>query len=124
LQDALGGNSNTYMIACVSPAESNYEESLNTLKYASKAMNIKNTPVINRNKNDMLKQENSELKAENRRLKQMLEEKGVRIDVEDQKPDLFAMESKLIREENRMLTRRYNECLVELQNTKHKLNDL
>lgn len=97
---------------------------MNTLKYASKAMNIKNTPVINRNKNDMLKQENSELKAENRRLKQMLEEKGVRIDVEDQKPDLFAMESKLIREENRMLTRRYNECLVELQNTKHKLNDL
>ena len=48
LQDCLGGNSNTYMIACVSPAEFNYEESLNTLKYASKAMNIKNKPVINR----------------------------------------------------------------------------
>lgn len=48
LQDSLGGNSNTYMIACISPAESNYEESLNTLKYASKAMNIKNKPVINR----------------------------------------------------------------------------
>ena len=42
LQDSLGGNSNTYMIACISPAESNYEESLNTMKYASKAMNIKN----------------------------------------------------------------------------------
>jgi len=48
LQDCLGGNSNTYMIACVSPAESNFEESLNTLKYASKAMNIKNKPVVNR----------------------------------------------------------------------------
>jgi hypothetical protein len=48
LQDSLGGNSNTYMIACVSPAESNYEESLNTLKYAARAMNIKNTPVVNR----------------------------------------------------------------------------
>jgi hypothetical protein len=36
------------MIACVSPAESNYEESLNTLKYAARAMNIKNTPVVNR----------------------------------------------------------------------------
>lgn len=36
------------MIACISPAESNYEESLNTIKYASKAMNIKNKPVINR----------------------------------------------------------------------------
>ena len=48
LQGSLGGNSNTYMIACISPAESNYEESLNTLKYASKAMNIKNKPVVNR----------------------------------------------------------------------------
>lgn len=48
LQDCLGGNSNTYMIACISPAESNVEESLNTLKYASKAMNIKNTPIVNR----------------------------------------------------------------------------
>ena len=47
LQDCLGGNSNTYMIACISPAESNFEESLNTLKYASKAMNIKNSPVKN-----------------------------------------------------------------------------
>lgn len=44
----MGGNSNTYMIACVSPSESNYEESLNTIKYASKAMNIKNKPVVNR----------------------------------------------------------------------------
>ena len=34
LQDSLGGNSNTIMIACVSPASSNYEESLNKLKYA------------------------------------------------------------------------------------------
>ena len=48
LQDSLGGNSNTYMIACISPAESNYEESLNTLKYASKSMNIKNKPIVNR----------------------------------------------------------------------------
>ena len=42
------------MIACVSPAESNYEESLNTLKYASRARNIKNKPVINRDPNSIL----------------------------------------------------------------------
>lgn len=48
LQDSLGGNSNTLMIACVSPAESNFEESLNTLKYASRARRIKNKPVVNR----------------------------------------------------------------------------
>jgi hypothetical protein len=48
LQDSLGGNSRTIMIACISPAESNFDESLNTLKYASRARNIKNKPVINR----------------------------------------------------------------------------
>ena len=36
------------MIACASPAESNYEESLNTIKPHQKAMNIKIKPVINR----------------------------------------------------------------------------
>jgi hypothetical protein len=51
LQDSLGGNSRTSMIACVSPADINFEESLNTLKYASRARNIKNTPVINRDPN-------------------------------------------------------------------------
>ena len=48
LQDSLGGNSNTVMIACVSPAGSNYDESLNTLKYADRARKIQNQPVINR----------------------------------------------------------------------------
>jgi hypothetical protein len=36
------------MIACCSPAEFNFEETLNTLKYASRARNIKNKPVVNR----------------------------------------------------------------------------
>lgn len=42
------------MIACVSPADSNYEETLNTLKYASRARNIKNKPTINRDANSAL----------------------------------------------------------------------
>lgn len=54
LQDSLGGNSRTTMIACVSPAESNYEESLSTIRYASRARNIKNKPVVNRDPNSML----------------------------------------------------------------------
>ncbi|CAD8139634.1 unnamed protein product [Paramecium pentaurelia] len=48
LQDSLGGNSNTCMIACISPASSNYEETINTLKYASRAREIKNKPTQNR----------------------------------------------------------------------------
>ncbi|GKU98915.1 hypothetical protein SLEP1_g11850 [Rubroshorea leprosula] len=48
LQDSLGGNSKTVMIACISPADINAEESLNTLKYANRARNIQNKPVVNR----------------------------------------------------------------------------
>jgi len=47
LQDSLGGNSRTIMIACVSPADSNVEESLNTLRYAQRARSIKNSAVRN-----------------------------------------------------------------------------
>lgn len=48
ISDSLGGNSNTVMVACVSPADSNMEETHNTLKYADRARKIKNKPVINR----------------------------------------------------------------------------
>ncbi|OWF43762.1 chromosome-associated kinesin KIF4A-like [Mizuhopecten yessoensis] len=48
LQDSLGGNSHTVMIACVSPADSNMEETLNTLRYADRARKIKNKPIVNR----------------------------------------------------------------------------
>ncbi|PKA63557.1 Kinesin-like protein FLA10 [Apostasia shenzhenica] len=49
LQDSLGGNSRTVMIACISPADINAEETLNTLKYANRARNIQNKPIVNRN---------------------------------------------------------------------------
>ncbi|XP_071925031.1 kinesin-like protein KIN-4C isoform X1 [Coffea arabica] len=48
LQDSLGGNSKTVMIACISPADTNAEETLNTLKYANRARNIQNKAIINR----------------------------------------------------------------------------
>jgi kinesin family protein 4/21/27 len=47
LQDALGGNSRTLFIACVSPADDNCEETLGTLRYAHQARNIKNAAVLN-----------------------------------------------------------------------------
>ncbi|XP_073276005.1 kinesin-like protein KIN-4A [Primulina huaijiensis] len=57
LQDSLGGNSRTVMIACISPADINAEETLNTLKYANRARNIQNKPVINRDplSNEMMR---------------------------------------------------------------------
>jgi hypothetical protein len=47
LKDALGGNGMTVMIACASPADSNFEETLNTLRFASRALNIVNSARIN-----------------------------------------------------------------------------
>lgn len=47
LQDSLGGNSVTLMVACVSPADYNIEETLSTLRYADRAKKIKNKPVKN-----------------------------------------------------------------------------
>ena len=47
LQDSLGGNSRTIMIACVSPADYNIDESINTLRYATTARSIQNTATQN-----------------------------------------------------------------------------
>jgi len=46
LMDSLGGNSKALMIACVSPSGVYFEETLNTLNYAARTMNIKNTPIL------------------------------------------------------------------------------
>ena len=47
LQDSLGGNSRTLMLCCVSPADVNFTESMNALRYANRARNIKNKPIVN-----------------------------------------------------------------------------
>ena len=46
LQDSLGGNTKTVMIAAASPADYNYEETLSTLRYAARAKAIKNKPKV------------------------------------------------------------------------------
>jgi hypothetical protein len=52
LQDSLGGNAKTIMIAAIGPADYNYDETLGTLRYASRAKSIKNAPKINQNPKD------------------------------------------------------------------------
>ncbi|XP_074210442.1 kinesin-like protein KIF7 isoform X2 [Camelus bactrianus] len=47
LKDSLGGNAKTVMIACVSPSSSDFDETLNTLNYASRAQNIRNRATVN-----------------------------------------------------------------------------
>uniref|UniRef100_A0A915AVU3 Kinesin motor domain-containing protein n=2 Tax=Parascaris univalens TaxID=6257 RepID=A0A915AVU3_PARUN len=54
LQDSLGGNSRTLIIACVSPSDCDFVETLNTLKYANRAKNIKNKVVANQDKSSKM----------------------------------------------------------------------
>ena len=54
LKESLGGNSRTFMLACVSPADSNWEETVSTLRYASRAKSIVNTARINEDPNAQL----------------------------------------------------------------------
>lgn len=53
LKDALGGNSKTLFLACVSPAECNESETYSTLSYARQARNIQNKPVVNMDKHQL-----------------------------------------------------------------------
>nr|XP_056707262.1 stAR-related lipid transfer protein 9 [Euleptes europaea] len=69
LKDSLGGNSKTIMIATISPASSCYNETMNTLRYASNAKNIINKPRVNEDANVKLIRE---LREEIDRLKAML----------------------------------------------------
>ncbi|KAM7401878.1 hypothetical protein PAMP_017155 [Pampus punctatissimus] len=82
LQDSLGGNSRTVMIACVSPSDRDFMETLNTLKYANRARNIKNKVVVNQDKTS---QQISALRAEIARLQmEIMEYKaGKRVACED-----------------------------------------
>ena len=52
LKNALGGNSKTVMIAALSPADINYEETLSTLRYADRAKAIKTKATINESPTD------------------------------------------------------------------------
>ena len=52
LSDSLGGNTKTFMFTNVSPASFNYEETVGTLRYASRAKVIKNSPNINEDPKD------------------------------------------------------------------------
>jgi hypothetical protein len=101
----LGGNTKTLMIACVSPADDNYDETLSTLRYANRAKNIQNRPRINQDPKDaMLREYQKEIE----RLSQMIDQ---------QKPTQFVRvksESE-IEQEKMQLQKEYEEKIRQLQ---------
>ncbi|XP_052743331.1 kinesin-like protein unc-104 isoform X6 [Bicyclus anynana] len=97
LRENLGGNSKTAMIAAISPADINYDETLSTLRYADRAKQIVCKAVVNEDANAKLIRE---LKEEILKLRELLKAEG--IDVEEG-PDgrvLYEKKDQLIREEN------------------------
>ncbi|XP_047523263.1 kinesin-like protein Klp68D isoform X1 [Pieris napi] len=72
LQDSLGGNSKTIMIANIGPASYNYDETVTTLRYAHRAKAIKNKPVRNEDPKDAKLRE---YQAEIERLRSLIEQR-------------------------------------------------
>merc|ERR1712012_702602 len=70
-KDSLGGNARTMMIACLSPSDTNFEETLSTLKYAHTTKSVNNRPVMNIDqdpKDKMIRELQNEIKALRHRL--------------------------------------------------------
>ncbi|KAF9210787.1 hypothetical protein BGZ59_008933 [Podila verticillata] len=86
LQDSLGGNALALMIACVSPSELNLSETMNTLKYANRARNIKNSSSLNQELNmdnpDYLRSIIQKLKQEIKMLREGATKKTLTVNTE------------------------------------------
>ncbi|XP_048003489.1 kinesin-like protein KIF3A isoform X4 [Leguminivora glycinivorella] len=80
LQDSLGGNSKTVMIATIGPAESNYVETISTLRYANRAKNIENKTHVNSEPGDALL---TRFQQEIDQLKKQLEENENELEEEE-----------------------------------------
>lgn len=78
LMDSLGGNAKTLMFAAIGPAAYNYDESINTLRYANRAKNIKNKPKVNQNPKDAkIMEMQEEIKNLREQLMNMMQGEGV-----------------------------------------------
>ncbi|KAJ8687388.1 hypothetical protein QAD02_023182 [Eretmocerus hayati] len=74
LRENLGGNSKTAMIAAISPADINYDETLSTLRYADRAKQIVCKAVVNEDANAKIIRE---LKEEIQKLRELLKQEGI-----------------------------------------------
>ncbi|XP_044740272.1 kinesin-like protein unc-104 isoform X10 [Chrysoperla carnea] len=109
LRENLGGNSKTAMIAAISPADINYDETLSTLRYADRAKQIVCKAVVNEDANAKLIRE---LKEEIQKLRELLKQEG--IDVQEG-PD-----GKVVYEKRDLNSKYFSLCLVVQTPTKKK----
>merc|ERR1719474_504556 len=121
LQDSLGGNSHTLMIACVSPADSNLEETISTLRYADRARKIKNKPIVNK---DPRNEELGRLRNQVQQLQMQLLGRGGSSNVgqlDEEKSKELMEENELLREENSKMTNALQAAMDENSHMSEKL---
>ncbi|KAJ6639116.1 Chromosome-associated kinesin KIF4, partial [Pseudolycoriella hygida] len=123
LQDSLGGNSVTLMIACISPADYNIEETINTLRYADRAKQIKNKPIVNQ---DPKAAEINRMHEIIQKLRLELLAKGESNGAgQVDSAELYRLKEELAREQenSKLLTTRLEEMLHDVVNMQYRLNE-
>lgn len=135
LKEALGGNSKTMMIAALSPADINYDETLSTLRYADSAKKIKNMAVVNEDPTNKLIRE-LQGEVENLRKQLQLATKGGNVaglaDMLDADKDkqiselstLLVQNEKLIAEMNKSWEEKLKESQAIQEERKNALKDM
>uniref|UniRef100_A0A8D2P4Y6 Kinesin family member 27 n=1 Tax=Zosterops lateralis melanops TaxID=1220523 RepID=A0A8D2P4Y6_ZOSLA len=112
LKDSLGGNAKTVMITCISPSSLDFDESLNSLKYANRAKNIRNKPVVNYNPE---KDRIDEMELEIRLLREALQSQQVSNqhlhDLNEEKARISSLEEQLTRLQVQYFS--YRNCVDE-----------
>ncbi|XP_055305223.1 chromosome-associated kinesin KIF4 [Sitodiplosis mosellana] len=122
LQDSLGGNSKTLMIACVSPADYNCDETIGTLRYADRARKIKNKPVVNE---DPKTAEINRLKAEIQSLRvELLSKSGVGMTAVEKCKSCAEPPTKAqLQKENREMAEKMQLALFEMAHRENVLTE-
>lgn len=122
LQDSLGGNSKTIMIANIGPSAYNYNETLTTLRYASRAKAIQNQPIKNEDPQDAKLKEYQE---EIERLKRLIGSKQQQQHVKVEKPPKkIVKKPKAERKERLQQQQQQKEMDESLMSTTTEINDL
>ena len=103
LEDSLGGNCKTTMLAMISPAHESFSESLSTLHFAQRAKKIKNRPVINEDLNNraLIRQYELELRNLRNELEQknkMLQSNELVMQLQEEKEQALQDKNEAIRE--------------------------
>ncbi|XP_029965938.1 kinesin-like protein KIF3C [Salarias fasciatus] len=103
LQDSLGGNAKTVMVATLGPSSLHYDETLTTLRYANRAKNIQNQPRVNEDPKDALlrefQREIARLRAQLNHRKWRSKQKKEQVDGESWDEDIDGEEEEEVEKE-------------------------